>query len=144
MKLTYSLIIAGSRKQSIDLEIIKTLYNKYFDANEIVSGKEPTGIDKRGEDFAKLISLPVKAFPANWDKYGRSAGHKRNKQMAEYADGLMTFWDMESPGTKSMIRYAQENDLEILVFDLNTHTYRINKKLKGKMDGNKSDGRGSS
>ena len=43
-----------------------------------------------------------------------------------------------------MIRYAQENDLEILVFDLNTHTYRINKKLKGKMDGNKSDGRGSS
>ena len=106
--------------------------------------KEPTGIDKRGEDFAKLISLPVKAFPANWDKYGRSAGHKRNKQMAEYADGLMAFWDMESPGTKSMIRYAQENDLEILVFDLNTHTYRINKKLKGKMDGNKSDGRGSS
>ena len=92
MKLTYSLIIAGSRKQPIDLEIIKTLYDKYFDANEIVSGKEPTGIDKRGEDFAKLISLPVKAFPANWDKYGRSAGHKRNKQMTEYADGLMAFF----------------------------------------------------
>lgn len=31
-------------------------------------------------------------FPADWNKYGKTAGYLRNMQMAEYADALIAFW----------------------------------------------------
>lgn len=31
---------------------------------------------------------------------GKGAGHKRNTQMAEYADGAIIFWDGKSKGSK--------------------------------------------
>lgn len=79
------------------------------------------GADRLGERFAKSHGLDVKRFPANWDKYGSSAGPKRNEQMAEYAvaDGnkgvLIAFWDGESKGTKSMIGFAKKHGLEVHV-----------------------------
>jgi len=47
-------------------------------------------------------------FSADWSKYGKSAGYKRNKQMALYADVLIAFWDGNSKGTKLMIELAKE------------------------------------
>jgi hypothetical protein len=43
-------------------------------------------------------------FPADWNKFGKSAGHVRNQAMADYADILLAFWDGKSTGTKSMIK----------------------------------------
>ena len=50
-------------------------------------------------------------FPADWDKHGKSAGYKRNLEMAENADALIAFWDGESRGTKHMIDIAKEKNL---------------------------------
>jgi len=69
---------------------------------EIVSGGAK-GADSLGESFAQNNKIPVKKFPANWDLHGKYAGHVRNKQMADYADALIAFWDGESKGTKNMI-----------------------------------------
>lgn len=86
---------------------------------EIVCGKA-RGADTLGEEFAKNYGIKVKYFPANWDAYGKSAGYKRNKQMAEYAkdeDGiLIAFWDGESKGTKHMIDLANKEGLEVFVY----------------------------
>lgn len=57
----------------------------------------------------------MKRFPADWGKYGKSAGVLRNKQMAEYADGLIAFWDGKSRGTANMIETAKGLGLRVRV-----------------------------
>lgn len=47
-------------------------------------------------------SLKLTKFPADWDKFGKAAGHIRNKQMAEEADALLLIWDGESKGSANM------------------------------------------
>ena len=81
---------------------------------EIVSGNA-RGADKLGERYAKEHNLPVKLFPANWDKYGKQAGYLRNQEMANYSDVLIAFWDEKSKGTKHMIDIAKKQDLTVIV-----------------------------
>ena len=77
---------------------------------EIVSGGA-RGADRYGEIFAGTNKLKLTKFPAKWNEYGKSAGYKRNKQMAEYADMLIAIWDGSSRGTKHMIDLATERGL---------------------------------
>ena len=65
-----------------------------------------SGADAIGERYAKENGFKVEKYPADWETYGRSAGPKRNKQMAEVCDYVICFWDEKSKGTKSMINYA--------------------------------------
>ena len=81
---------------------------------EIVSGNA-RGADKLGERYAKEHNLPVRLFPANWDKYGKRAGYLRNQEMANYADVLIAFWDEKSKGTKHMIDIAKKQGLTVIV-----------------------------
>lgn len=82
---------------------------------EIVSGHCPRGVDAIAEEIAQELDIPVQAFPANWDKYGRQAGPIRNQEMAEYADGLIAIWDGKSRGTKNMIIKAHAVSIPVYV-----------------------------
>lgn len=66
------------------------------------------GADALGERYAKENGFEVEIYPADWEKYGRAAGPKRNEHMAQIADFVICFWDGQSRGTKSMISYAKE------------------------------------
>lgn len=126
-------IIAGHRKfNNYKLLAAKCdHYLKEIKVTEIVSGKA-AGADYLGEVYAKRKGYPVKGFPADWQniknkpaveiakrkdgvKYWKLAGHARNKQMAEYADALIAFWDGKSTGTKDMIDQAREKGLKVAV-----------------------------
>ena len=72
----------------------------------IVSGG-CSGADDIGERYAKENGFDIEKYLADWKRYGRSAGPKRNKQMAEVSDYVICFWDGESKGTRSMIEYAK-------------------------------------
>jgi len=54
-------------------------------------------------------------FPAEWNKFGKAAGPKRNKEMAIAADALIAFWDGKSRGTKNMIELAKQKGLKVKV-----------------------------
>ena len=71
----------------------------------IISGCA-SGADAIGERYAKENGFEVERYPADWERYGRSAGPRRNKQMAEVCDFVICFWNEKSKGTKSMIDYA--------------------------------------
>lgn len=116
---TKRVVIAGCRD-----------YNNYNEAKEyidyclseirkeneiiIVSGCA-SGADAIGERYAKEKGFKVEKHPANWNKYGKSAGPIRNKQMAEVSDYVICFWDQKSRGTKSMITYAKECGKEVKI-----------------------------
>jgi hypothetical protein len=104
-------IIAGSRNLGFDA-LIRALYHCEFtqDITEVVCGGAK-GIDKAGKEWAEVCEIPVKMFPAEWDKYGRAAGHLRNEEMAKYADALIAVWDGVSPGTGNMVKNAVKYDL---------------------------------
>jgi len=81
---------------------------------EIVSGTA-RGADSLGAKYAKERGYTVKEFAPQWDKFGKSAGYKRNAEMADYADALIAFWDGESKGTNHMINLAKEKNIKIKV-----------------------------
>lgn len=111
-------IIAGGRDFA-DMDLLsQTILGLYsyseLSSLEIVSGRA-RGTDRLGEVFAHEHDIPVKFFPAEWDKHGKAAGFIRNKEMAEYADVLVAFWDGKSKGTSHMINLAKAQDLSVHV-----------------------------
>ena len=73
------------------------------------------GADKLGERYALENGFRVEYHPAEWKKYGRGAGPKRNQQMAKACDYVICFWDGKSSGTASMISYAQKLEKTIWI-----------------------------
>ena len=64
------------------------------------------GADKLGERYAAEKGFQFQEYPADWEKYGKSAGPKRNIQMAEVGDYFICFPARDSMGTKLMIEYV--------------------------------------
>ena len=93
-------------------ESVDEFINKIFPGEEIVivSGTA-RGADKLGELYAEEKGYAVERYPADWDKYGRSAGFRRNEQMMEVADAAIMFWDGESHGTKHDIELSQKKGI---------------------------------
>lgn len=66
------------------------------------------GADSLGERYADENGLPIEIHPADWRRYGRAAGPKRNKEMADACDVVICFWDGETKGTGGLISYAKK------------------------------------
>ncbi len=109
-------IIAGGRNFDDYPKLCQVCDEFLKDQNnvEIVSGAYK-GADFLGEKYAAERNHRIKQFPADWKQYGKSAGHKRNVEMAIYADTLIAFWDGKSKGTKNMIDLATQVGLNVKV-----------------------------
>ena len=108
-------IIAGSRDtQMAHHKVFKAIEKCGWPVTSIVSGGGGN-VDHAAEYVGSVKHLPVHRFPADWEKYGRSAGPRRNKEMAEYADALIAIWDGKSRGTKNMIDEAKKRGLSVYV-----------------------------
>lgn len=116
-------LIAGSRTFN-DFSLLEKELMMYFKEKglhradvEIVSGGA-NGADKLGEQFANKYRLKLSRFPADWNTYGKSAGYKRNVQMAEYLDSddiVFAFWDGSSKGTTHMINIAKSKNIAVKI-----------------------------
>ena len=106
-------IIAGGRDFS-DYERLSERVLHILSAQDqvtIVCG-EARGADSLGKRLACEKGWKLLSFPADWDKYGKAAGYKRNEEMARNADALIAFWDGKSRGTKHMIDLAKKHNLQ--------------------------------
>lgn len=113
------IIVAGSRNftdYKKVCEILFPLFQKY-DEVIIISGTA-RGADMLGEKFAQQHGILVRQFPADWARYGKQAGMKRNTLMAHNAKILVAFWDGKSKGTKHMIDTATIIGLETHIIEV--------------------------
>jgi hypothetical protein len=111
-------IIAGTRTIN-SYELVRVaIHSSKFKITEVVSGG-CYGVDTIGEEWARENNIPVKVFPADWNKYGKSAGPRRNEQMANYADALILIWDGDSRGSRSMLNLAYERNLAVYQYVTN-------------------------
>lgn len=113
------LVIAGGRDfNDYDLleetcnYMLSHLLNAY--EIEIVSGGAK-GADTLAQRYAKSNRFKLTIMPADWDKHGKSAGYKRNQEMADYATHVVAFWDGKSRGTQHMINIANKDGLKCKV-----------------------------
>lgn len=115
-------VVAGSRGFS-DYELLKKTLNKAFvkykpSEVEIVSGGADGG-DKLGEKYQEEYGCVLKQFIPDWDRFGDSAGHRRNVDMAHYTDWVFCFWDGKSKGTKGMIDVSRRlgKRVEVIMYE---------------------------
>lgn len=105
-------IIAGSRQIEDAAALKQTIADAGWEIDEVVSGA-CRGVDVMGEEWAHNKEIAVKQFHADWITHGRVAGELRNRDMAEYADGLILLWDGQSPGASCMLREANRAGIKI-------------------------------
>ncbi len=82
---------------------------------QVVSGGA-RGADSLGEQWANEQNIPINIFPAQWEKYGRSAGFRRNKDIINNCDMVAAFWDGQSRGTENSIQLAKEQRKPVRIF----------------------------
>ena len=120
-KKIFKVVVAGGRdftnynllKEKVDNILSqKKLTHKIL----ILSGKS-IGADSLGEIYALENNLEILSYPADWDKFGKKAGVKRNAEMINDADALIAFWNGNSQGTKYMIDIATKKGKMIRVIN---------------------------
>ena len=116
----FRVIIAGSRGftdfQGLCEYADNVLAIKAQERQIIILSGHCRGVDLMGEEYARMRGYAVEVHPADWQRYGRSAGPKRNKEMAAAAHALIAIWDGQSRGTANMIEEARAAGLPVRVY----------------------------
>lgn len=118
------IVVFGSRDFN-DYDLMHEKLSDYFNSKgwttgevEIVEGGA-RGADRLAERFTREYGLKHTQFLADWETYGKSAGHIRNAEMAKYAQYGVGFWDGKSKGTEGMknkmLRMGRE--VHIVMYD---------------------------
>ena len=100
-------LISGSRDFP-DLDLVKE-FVKTLPLDTVLINGRAAGVDNCARNQALFQQLVVLDRPANWKKYGKSAGIIRNHEMVDEVDQVFVFWigdEKKSPGTKDVIDYA--------------------------------------
>ncbi len=76
------------------------------DTTEIVSGGA-VGVDTSAREYALTHGLLLTEFRPDYSRYGRSAPLRRNRQIVDYADLVLLFWDGSSHGTRHVLNLCR-------------------------------------
>ena len=74
---------------------------------EIISGGA-IGVDTCAAEYALKNNIRLTEILPKYELYGRAAPIIRNQDIVDRADEVIAFWDGESRGTLSVIKYAQK------------------------------------
>ena len=105
------ILICGSRSIN-DLAIGR--YINPRDVGQVVHGGA-TGVDTLAEQWAKNNNIESIVFEPYYEFYGKRAPLVRDKEMVEYVDEVVAFYDGHSHGTKFVIDYAKSIDRKCTV-----------------------------
>jgi hypothetical protein len=97
------LIIAGSRSFRDYQLLCQVLGSERHRITEVLHGGA-RGADQLGFRWAVRHHVRSRCFAAAWERFGKSAGVRRNQQLAQAGDMLLAFWDGQSPGTAHMVQ----------------------------------------
>lgn len=116
------LLIAGGRDFT-DAETFERVVREYIAGDEagtvIVEGGAK-GADSLAREYAEKNGMAYVEMAADWKRYGRAAGPKRNEAMVKYIfdmDGTaLFFWDGKSKGTKNCIIDANSLCIPVSIY----------------------------
>lgn len=109
--------IVGSRNYP-DLNAVMAYVNSLPKDTIVVSGGAK-GVDSVAEYTARMRGLQVEIYKPDWDKYGKSAGFRRNADIVNAADHLTAFWYNMSKGTANSIELADKRGIPTTIYVTN-------------------------
>lgn len=107
-------LICGDRNWT-DRKLIRERL-KELKPNDIIIHGAARGADRIAGQEATDLGMEVREYPADWTKYGRAAGIKRNLAMLEEEpDLVVAFHDFlpNSRGTAHTIRHARLKGIHV-------------------------------
>lgn len=110
-------LICGSRDWKWEDPIKTIMLGLDEDPWTLIEGCCPTGADHIAsvffDDYINSDGKHHLHFPADWNRYGKAAGLKRNQQMLDEGKPDVVFafkqrfnWKMDKGGTEDMVRRA--------------------------------------
>lgn len=121
------ILVCGGRNWE-DKEFMRNIINDIFDKGDILITGCAKGADTMAweiilEDWVDFTGEPVikvLPFPAYWNKYGKSAGIIRNKQMLDEGKPnlVLAFYNdiSKSKGTLDMIKQSNKAGVEVRLY----------------------------
>ena len=82
----------------------------------IISGGA-RGVDTHAESWAKDNLIPTDIYPAEWEKYGKSAGFRRNKDMLDIGQPDLVLAFPGGKGTAMMVKLAEAAGVEVINYN---------------------------
>ena len=117
-------LICGSRDFD-DVFLLTDILDKLDEtmAFDVIIEGEAAGVDSMARSWAEARGLPVEKYPADWGKYGKSAGPRRNRQMLYEGkpDIVIAFVNkpiIQSRGTYNMISNARMEKVRTIVIEV--------------------------
>ena len=105
-------MFCGSRKdfkENYARAIIEDMM-RYLHGSIIIHGGA-VGIDTIVDESANTEGIDVEVYKPDYTHYGRNAPIKRNIEMLERADRVITLWNGKSSGTRFVIDYCKKNGI---------------------------------
>ena len=72
------------------------------------------GVDTMAGQWADVYGIPVEVYPADWKKYGKSAGYRRNAQMLREGEPDEVVVFPGGKGTQMMAKLAREKGYYVI------------------------------
>lgn len=114
----HRVLVCGGRRYYDRDRLFSVLdYYQSQQAFDVVIHGNATGADLLAGQWATARGVPVQAYPAEWDLYGRAAGHIRNAQMIAEGKPTIVVAFPGGPGTTNMKRQAREVRIPVLEID---------------------------
>lgn len=106
-------LVTGSRDWGDDYLIWMHLNHLGIGPFVLVHGACPTGADKHADEWAKCMSNPVERHPADWQRFGKAAGFRRNAEMVALgADLCLAYIKDGSRGASMTADLAEKAGIE--------------------------------
>lgn len=111
------ILVCGSRNWTNEAAIYHALFGMPKDT--IIINGDCKGADRISTKVAKCLDLYYDIYPANWNKYGKSAGPIRNQLMLDVGlpDLVIAFHRNieKSKGTRAMCRRAKKQSIPVIL-----------------------------
>ena len=107
-------IIAGSRTFTDYQCLCQVLAPDRHRITQVLTGGA-RGAEQLGYRWAWKHAVKHQRFRADWERFGKSAGVRRNFQMAQAGDILITFWDERSAGTAHLMQCMRQVGKPVVV-----------------------------
>ena len=67
--------------------------------------------------YARENDIPCRDFPAEWQRYGRSAGYRRNQRMLDERKPDLVVAFPGGRGTENMVKISRQQGFDVNIID---------------------------
>ena len=75
------------------------------------------GADSMAGRYAQENGIECQEFPAEWERYGRSAGYRRNQEMLDEGKPDLVVAFPGGPGTQNMVKISRHQGFDVNIID---------------------------